>query len=227
MNTPDATCANAYVRVRTWNFADGCGNTSANFVQTITVRDTTKPVVSTLTGTLDATLECSDATGLTAVHVNRMMRGIVEDGLKPDERIAVGGMAVSGFGKMFSVMSLAEHVFGKTLQGFLWPDFDEDARAGRSAAIAAGVLRDESRVAERRHDNCADRCCGDRVRGGLGARPRGGGAPPARHAGAGLSVAAGADRGPLPSRAGDRRRRAAPPTARTSGRAPRRWYRWK
>src|SRR5439155_1087508 len=44
LTTPDATCANAYVRVRTWNFADGCANTSANFVQTITVQDTTKPV---------------------------------------------------------------------------------------------------------------------------------------------------------------------------------------
>src|SRR5207247_4685621 len=58
LTTPDATCANAYVRVRTWNFADGCANISANFVQTITVRDTTKPLVTTAAGSLDATLEC-------------------------------------------------------------------------------------------------------------------------------------------------------------------------
>src|SRR5207247_10642393 len=58
VTTPDATCANAYVRVRTWNFADGCTNISANFVQTITVHDTTKPLVTTAAGSLDATLEC-------------------------------------------------------------------------------------------------------------------------------------------------------------------------
>ncbi|MBS1918910.1 MAG: HYR domain-containing protein, partial [Bacteroidetes bacterium] len=40
-----ANCANAYVRVRTWNFTDGCGNTSLNFVQTITVQDHTAPVL--------------------------------------------------------------------------------------------------------------------------------------------------------------------------------------
>ena len=45
-----ASCANAYVRVRTWNFTDGCGNTSANFVQTITVIDNTAPVITTVAG---------------------------------------------------------------------------------------------------------------------------------------------------------------------------------
>jgi hypothetical protein len=66
VTTPDAACANAYVRVRTWNFTDGCGNTSANFVQTITVEDNTAPVVATAAGSLDATLECSDAAGIAA-----------------------------------------------------------------------------------------------------------------------------------------------------------------
>jgi hypothetical protein len=66
VTTPDALCANAYIRVRTWNFDDGCGNVSANFVQTITVEDNTAPVVTTLAGSLDATLECSNLTGITA-----------------------------------------------------------------------------------------------------------------------------------------------------------------
>src|SRR6185503_8645185 len=65
-STPDAACVNAYVRVRTWNFTDACNNPSANFTQTITVHDTTAPVVSTAAGSLDATLECSDASGLSA-----------------------------------------------------------------------------------------------------------------------------------------------------------------
>ncbi|MBS1634267.1 MAG: HYR domain-containing protein, partial [Bacteroidetes bacterium] len=66
VTTPDANCANAYVRVRTWNFTDGCGNTSLNFVQTITVQDHTAPVITTTAGSLDATLECSNASGIAA-----------------------------------------------------------------------------------------------------------------------------------------------------------------
>ena len=46
VTTPDANCANAYVRVRTWNFTDASNNTSTNFVQTITVIDNTAPVVT-------------------------------------------------------------------------------------------------------------------------------------------------------------------------------------
>jgi hypothetical protein len=66
VTTPDASCANAYVRVRTWNFTDGCGNTSANFVQTITVIDNTAPVITTAAGSLDVNLQCSDAAGIAA-----------------------------------------------------------------------------------------------------------------------------------------------------------------
>ncbi|WP_242118062.1 HYR domain-containing protein [Aestuariivivens sediminicola] len=54
------------MRVRTWNFSDGCNNTSANFVQTITVEDNTAPSVTTAAGSLDATLECSNAAGISA-----------------------------------------------------------------------------------------------------------------------------------------------------------------
>jgi hypothetical protein len=64
ITTADETCANAYVRVRTWNFTDGCGNTSANFVQRITVIDNTAPVVSTTAASLDHSLQCSNASGI-------------------------------------------------------------------------------------------------------------------------------------------------------------------
>ncbi|WP_338648446.1 gliding motility-associated C-terminal domain-containing protein [Flavobacterium sp. KS-LB2] len=66
VTTADANCANAYVRVRTWNFTDGCGNTSANFVQTITVIDNTAPVVTTTTGSLNQTLQCNNTADITA-----------------------------------------------------------------------------------------------------------------------------------------------------------------
>jgi gliding motility-associated-like protein len=50
--------------VRTWNFTDGCGNTSANFVQTITVIDTIAPVWTTIARSLNTTIECSDTQAL-------------------------------------------------------------------------------------------------------------------------------------------------------------------
>jgi len=64
--TIDPNCANAYVRVRTWDANDGCGNTSLLYTQTITVVDTTAPVADQLAGAGDATLECSDAAGIAA-----------------------------------------------------------------------------------------------------------------------------------------------------------------
>src|SRR5688500_19202929 len=55
-------CANAYVRVRTWNFYDACDNTSLNFTQTITVIDNTAPVITTASGSLDQVIQCSNIT---------------------------------------------------------------------------------------------------------------------------------------------------------------------
>ena len=65
ITTPDGSCSNAYVRVRTWNFTDECGNTSANFEQTIKVMDTAAPIVTTVAGSLDAILQCKSSGGLT------------------------------------------------------------------------------------------------------------------------------------------------------------------
>ncbi|MGL2967632.1 HYR-like domain-containing protein, partial [Flavobacterium sp. XGLA_31] len=57
-------CANAGTYTNTWTVADACGNTSAVFTQVITVQDTTAPTWTTAAGSLDATVECSDATAL-------------------------------------------------------------------------------------------------------------------------------------------------------------------
>ncbi|MGL2967618.1 HYR-like domain-containing protein, partial [Flavobacterium sp. XGLA_31] len=54
-------CANAGTYTNTWTVADACGNTSAVFTQVITVQDTTAPTWTTAAGSLDATVECSDA----------------------------------------------------------------------------------------------------------------------------------------------------------------------
>ncbi|MFV8331516.1 gliding motility-associated C-terminal domain-containing protein, partial [Flavobacterium sp. LB3P6] len=66
ITSADATCSNAYVRVRTWNFTDGCSNTSDSFVQTITVIDNTAPVVTTAEDSLNITLQCNNTAGITA-----------------------------------------------------------------------------------------------------------------------------------------------------------------
>ncbi|WP_177761761.1 gliding motility-associated C-terminal domain-containing protein [Flavobacterium sp. I3-2] len=57
-----STCGNTYVQVRTWNFTDECGNISADFEQTLTIIDTTAPVITTVAGDLNRTVQCSDAT---------------------------------------------------------------------------------------------------------------------------------------------------------------------
>jgi len=55
--TTAGSCPSAYTEVRTWNFTDACGNTSANLHKTINVGDHTAPVVTTAPGSLDANLE--------------------------------------------------------------------------------------------------------------------------------------------------------------------------
>ncbi|WP_248722870.1 gliding motility-associated C-terminal domain-containing protein [Seonamhaeicola sp. ML3] len=57
ITTQDPDCPNAYVQVRTWNFTDACDNVSENFVQTITIVDTTAPE---LTLPANVSAECSD-----------------------------------------------------------------------------------------------------------------------------------------------------------------------
>ncbi|MCR4031324.1 MULTISPECIES: gliding motility-associated C-terminal domain-containing protein [Flavobacterium] len=59
-----ATCSNAGTYTNTWTVKDDCGNTSDTFTQVITIQDTTAPAWTTLAGSLDKTIECSDATAL-------------------------------------------------------------------------------------------------------------------------------------------------------------------
>ncbi|KAF2327669.1 T9SS type B sorting domain-containing protein, partial [Flavobacterium nitrogenifigens] len=61
-------CGNAGTYTNTWTVKDDCGNTSDTFTQVITIQDTTAPTWNTIAGTLNVTLECSDAVGLAAAQ---------------------------------------------------------------------------------------------------------------------------------------------------------------
>jgi hypothetical protein len=62
------TCPQAGTYTNTWTVKDDCGNTSAVFTQVITIQDTQAPIWNTAAGSLNRTLECSDAGGLTAAQ---------------------------------------------------------------------------------------------------------------------------------------------------------------
>jgi gliding motility-associated-like protein len=67
---PSGTCTNTGTYTNTWTVKDDCGNTSDTFTQVITIKDTTAPTWTTVAGTLDATVECSDANALTTAQAN-------------------------------------------------------------------------------------------------------------------------------------------------------------
>jgi gliding motility-associated-like protein len=62
------SCANSGTYTNTWVAKDACLNTSTTFTQVITIQDTTAPTWTTDANALDATLQCSDAAGLTAAQ---------------------------------------------------------------------------------------------------------------------------------------------------------------
>ncbi|MET3022543.1 HYR-like domain-containing protein, partial [Flavobacterium hydatis] len=64
------SCGNSGTYTNTWTVKDACGNTSDSFTQVITIEDTTKPTWTTQAGSLDITIQCSDAAGLTSAQAN-------------------------------------------------------------------------------------------------------------------------------------------------------------
>ncbi|WP_291150076.1 gliding motility-associated C-terminal domain-containing protein [Flavobacterium sp. UBA7680] len=61
-------CANAGTYTNTWTVKDDCGNTSDTFTQIITIQDTTAPTWTTQAGSLNQTIECSNAEALTSAQ---------------------------------------------------------------------------------------------------------------------------------------------------------------
>ncbi|MCD0472762.1 hypothetical protein LPB88_23745, partial [Flavobacterium sp. JAS] len=61
-------CGSTGTYTNTWTAKDVCNNTSTVFTQVITVQDTAIPTWITQAGSLDITLQCSDANGLIAAQ---------------------------------------------------------------------------------------------------------------------------------------------------------------
>ncbi|WP_366186111.1 gliding motility-associated C-terminal domain-containing protein [Flavobacterium ovatum] len=62
------SCANSGTYTNTWIAKDVCLNTSTTFTQVITIIDNTAPTWTTVAENLNRTIQCSDASGLTAAQ---------------------------------------------------------------------------------------------------------------------------------------------------------------
>src|SRR5258706_10394674 len=75
--TAAGTCANNYTRTRTWDAVDGCGNHSATISQTVTVVDTTPPVIGA--AGVNTTIECTGTPSFTAPTATDACGGATEN----------------------------------------------------------------------------------------------------------------------------------------------------
>ncbi|WP_206082057.1 gliding motility-associated C-terminal domain-containing protein [Maribellus sediminis] len=66
-DTIDGDCAGSFTIIKKWTATDDCDNTSAEFVQTITVTDAVAPVWDLAANSLDAELTCDNTNGLDSV----------------------------------------------------------------------------------------------------------------------------------------------------------------
>ncbi|GAT62698.1 hypothetical protein, partial [Paludibacter jiangxiensis] len=64
----NGTCTGSKIITRTWHLVDNNNNAAADQVQTITILDNIIPVWTTTAGSLNRTVECNDADGLTAAQ---------------------------------------------------------------------------------------------------------------------------------------------------------------
>ena len=93
--TDDVSCAYGYVRTRTWYAYDSCGNQSAPYVQTITVRDLTAPDIA---GTVADQLPVPTGTNCnyTVPDVTELVRALASDACTDNANLNITQSPVAG-----------------------------------------------------------------------------------------------------------------------------------
>jgi len=92
---PSGGCSQSGTYTNSWKVTDACGNTSDAYTQVITIKDNTPPAWTTLAGSLDRTLQCSDNVGLTSA---KALKPVASDNcdVSVTNLVKVTGAFVSG-----------------------------------------------------------------------------------------------------------------------------------